>query len=135
MSYWSWDNNRTNGLKGVDGRIVALSDCNGQELYQPDPNNPAVLNGETILYALRMSKAARADFVRLFPTLLPEEQERLTLLLEQNPRESALVTDNNTYNDNIQANWNRRIPVRFAGRGHGAGVGRNDRRPFPYPKE
>ena len=132
MSYWSWDNGRTNGLRGVDGVLVSFVDCHGRSVYQPDPTNPAVLDGNTILYALRTSRAARNDFRRLFPTLLPDEQARLTELLEVNPRISALVEDDQRFTDDIQANWNRKIPVRNAGRGHGAAVGRNNRLPHPY---
>lgn len=132
MSYWSWDNGRTNGLKGVDGVIVALDDCHGRSVYQPDPTNPAVLDGNTILYALRTSIRARNDFRRLFPTLLPDEQARLTALLDVNPRISALVQDNHDFADNIQSNWNTKIPVRSANPGHGSAHMRNDRRPWPH---
>jgi hypothetical protein len=49
-----------------------------------------------------MSPKARNDFKIIFPTLLPEEQERLSNLLAENPRISLLETDSQTYNDNIQ---------------------------------
>lgn len=122
MSYWDYDGK--NGLKGVDGTYEVLEDCFGRSVYHPDPDNPAVLDQENILYALRTSRRARYDFVRIFPTLLPEEQARLTTLLENNPRISALVKDDQRYEDQIQAESISSIPVRTVGRRGGKGYGR-----------
>lgn len=119
----------------MDGRIVALNDCNGRSLYQPDPTNPAVLDGDIILYALRTSRQARHDFRKLFPTLLPEEQERLTKLIEAFPRLAALELDDQQYADNIQSHWNRSIPVRTSGPRGGIGPGHADPYAHPYPKK
>ena len=122
MSYWTFDGKV--GLKGVEGTYEALDDCFGRTVYHPDPTNPIVLRDDIILYALRTSRAARADFRRIFPTLLPEEQARLTNLLEQNPRISALVRDDQLFNDQIQAREIESIPVRTSGRRGGKGYGR-----------
>lgn len=121
MSYWTF--NREVGLKGVEGTLNVLDDCPGGSrwVYTPDPNNPLVLNDDTILYILRTSRRGRADFRRLFPTLLPEEQERLTRLLEENPRISALVMDDQLFMDNIQKNDVTSIPVRTSGPRGGKG--------------
>ena len=70
---------------------------------------------ENILYALRTSRRARADFRKLYPSLRAEEQERLSTLLEQNPRISALIEDDKTYTDRLQAEDVRSIPVRTSG--------------------
>lgn len=124
MSYWSF--NSTIGLKGVAGTYEVLEDCpGGRVVYHPDPVNPAILQDTVILYALQTSRQARSDFQRIFPTLLPEEQERLTLLLEENPRVSALMQDDQTFNDVVQANGIRSIPVRTVGRRGGKGYGRS----------
>lgn len=123
MSYWTF--NHTNGLKGVEGTLEVLEDCpGGRVVYHPDPENPAVLSDQVILYALSTSRAARSDFRRTFPTLLPEEQARLTALLEDNPRISALVQDDQAFNDAVQASDVRSIPVRTSGPRGGKGFGR-----------
>ena len=124
MSYWTFNN--TVGLKGVAGTYEVLEDCpGGRVVYHPDPVNPAILRDDVIIYALQSSRQARYDFQRIFPTLLPEEQERLTLVLEDNPRVSALVQDDQLFNDIVQANDIRSIPVRTVGRRGGKGFGRS----------
>lgn len=82
MGYWTF--NGTNGLKGVAGTYEEIPD--GRVVYTPDPTNPAVLNDETIVYMLTTSRIAREEFNRIYPTLLPEEQERLDALLAARPR-------------------------------------------------
>lgn len=114
MSYWSFDSKV--GLKGVEGTMTVVDDCYGRRVYTPNPTNPAVLSDDVILYALRTSRRARSDFNRIFPTLLPEEQERLTTLLAQNPRISTLNMDDNTFHDRIQSNDIRMNPIRTVGR-------------------
>lgn len=96
--YWTFDGR--NGLAGAASTIEVLPD--GRRVIVPNPENPAVLEDAFILSALQMSPKARNDFNIIFPTLLPEEQERLSNLLAENPRISLLETDPQTYNDNIQ---------------------------------
>jgi len=120
--YWKFDSKI--GLNGVEGTLTVADDCYGRKVYTPDPTNPAVLSDDVILYALRTSRRARADFNRIFPTLLPDEQERLSTLLAKNPRVSALNTDDNTYHDRIQSKDVKSIPVRTAGPRGGIGYGR-----------
>lgn len=119
LSYWTF--NGEVGLKGVEGTLELLDPCYGRYVFHPDPNNPAVLSDDVILYALRTSRRARADFRRLFPTLLPDEQARLTTLLENNPRVSALMEDDQRFADRVQSNEIRSIPVRTSGRRGGKG--------------
>lgn len=113
MSYWTFNNEV--GLKGVDGVFVSLENCRSKVVFQPDPENPARLDGETILYALRTSRRARSDFTRLFPTLLPEEQARLTLLLESHPRISQLMCDPMKFHDALQHRDVAETPVYTCG--------------------
>ncbi len=120
--YWRFDSQI--GLAGVEGTVTVVDDCYSRRVYTPNPTNPVVLSDDIILYALRTSKRARADFNRIFPTLLPDEQERLTQLLENNPRVSALNTDENTFYDRIQHKAITSIPVRTAGKRGGIGYGR-----------
>ncbi len=120
-NYWTFDNYR-NGLAGVEGTIELLDgDCGGRSVYHPDPTNPAVLPAQDILYALRTSRRAREDFRKVFPTLLPEEQARLTELLENNRAEAALLQDPQAVNDRIQAKSIRSTPVRTCGPRGGTG--------------
>lgn len=128
MSYWSWNNGSTNGLKGVDGTMGELLHCANLWYEQPNPNNPAVLQGIQILYALSHSPVARQDFLRVFPTLLPEEQERLTRLIEDNYLSSLLIVDSQTRDDNFQSVMVD-TPVRCVGPRGGGNIGRNTPNP------
>lgn len=96
--FWTFDNR--NGLAGYASTIETLPD--GRKVIVLNPENPAVLEDAFIINALQTSPKARNDFNIIFPTLLPGEQERLSNLLTDNPRESLLDTDPQTYNDNIQ---------------------------------
>lgn len=129
MSYWSYNNGTLNGLTGAIPTHVSLSSCgNPRILTQPDETNPEVLTDEMILYALRTSEYARADFRRIFPSLNSDEQDRLTTLLDTNPRVSAMVQDEKTFTDLIQHNWNTRLPVHTSGPrgGNLSGAGGNN---------
>lgn len=119
MSYWTFDGKVA--LEGVEGVVVSLDDCFGRSVTQPDEDEPAVLSAVEILNALQTSRAARADFRRLFPTLSAGAQARLTTLLEENPRVSALITSDQHWADAEQLSAIRRIPVRTVGRRGGKG--------------
>ena len=119
MGYWTF--NGKNGLEGVEGEVISLDDCFNRELNQPDADAPAVLSATNILNALSTSRAARADYNRVFPTLSAGAQERLTTLLAENPRVSALVTDDKAIADAEQTASIRAIPVRTVGRRGGKG--------------
>jgi hypothetical protein len=122
VSFWRFDSKV--GLKGVEGTLTVADDCYGRKVYTPNPTNPAVLTDDVILYALRTSRRARLDFNRIFPTLLPDEQARLTTLIENNPRISTLNMDDNTFHDRIQSNDIRMNPIRTVGKRGGIGFGR-----------
>lgn len=80
--WWTW-NNHKNGLAGVPD----------------DPDNPAVLHEDYIIYSLKTSKVAVVQFERLFPTLLPEEQDRLLDMLDRHPFAKRLFRDNQIFYD------------------------------------
>lgn len=120
-TYWTFNN--TNGLKGVESTTEESSNCSGGVITHPDPDNPLILTDQMIIYALQTSRRARDDFRRVFPTLLPEEQDRLSTLLEQNPRASMMLTDEQVITDRITAHGIRTIPVRTVGRRGGKGFG------------
>lgn len=82
FGWWTW-NNHYNGLAGVPG----------------DPDNPAVLHEDYIIYSLKTSRVAVAQFERMFPTLLPEEQERLLDILDRHPFARRLFRDNHIFYD------------------------------------
>lgn len=114
--YWTF--NHQNALSGVDGTSEVVD---GRTIQHPDPNDPAILSDVEILNALRISRRARDDFRKDFPTLEPDAQDRLTLLLETNPRPSALQLDDQAFLDRVQAHTIRRIPVRTTGPRGGKG--------------
>ena len=98
LGFWLY--NSTNGLRGAASTFEHLPD--GRVVLMKDPNNPAVLEDEFIVYALQHSPQARNDFNRLFPSLDAESQERLTNLVQRNPRATMLLVDSQVYEDNIQ---------------------------------
>ena len=120
-SYWLF--NGKNGLQGLDGTMEVVNDCPPMPrvIVHPDPDNPAVLSQIEIVNALHISRIARADFQRIFPTLLPEEQARLETMLDAFPRDSDLVLDDQAFADAVQRNSIRSIPVRTTGRRGGKG--------------
>ena len=95
-----WEYNGTNGLKGKESTRERIPD--GRVVVVKDPTNPAVLENSFIVYCLQTSILARNDFCCLFPSLLPEEQERLMDLLLYNPGPCKLVLDSQDFNDAIQ---------------------------------
>ena len=98
LDYWLFTGK--NGLKGVDPTYRTEPD--GRVVTVPDPVNPAVMQSSTIAYCLRTSRIARLEFTQIFPSLLPEEQERLTDLIVMNPRQTSLLRDDQDFADAIQ---------------------------------
>ena len=122
-NYWVFGNK--NALEGVESTVESLTDdCGGRTVTHPDPTNPAVLPATDIIYALQTSRRARHDFQLVFPTLSAGAQARLTLLLEDNPRVSSLIRDDQKFADQIQRKEVTSIPVRTSGRRGGKGYGR-----------
>ncbi len=99
FGYWTYNSGR-NGLKGGPTTLLQLPD--GRVVAQKYEGNPALLEDEFILYALRHSRRARADFCRFFPDLDPVSQGRLTDLILLNPRASALIRSDQDFADAIQ---------------------------------
>jgi hypothetical protein len=120
-NYWVFDNK--NALEGVSSTLETLEDCGGRVVTHPDETNPAVLSETNIIYALQTSRRARNDFQLVFPSLSAGAQARLTTLIEDNPRVSSLMLDDQKFMDQIQRKEVRSIPVRTCGRRGGKGYG------------
>jgi hypothetical protein len=84
--FWSSDDNGRNMLKGVED----------------DPDNPIQLDGTLIVSILYTSPKAQEDFLRVFPSLLPEEQVRLSELLNQHPWALHLIQPDFQVADQVQ---------------------------------
>ena len=122
LGFWLF--NSTNGLRGAQSTFEHLPD--GRIVLVKDPNNPAVLEDEFIVYSLQHSPQARNDFNRLFPGLDVESQERLTNLIERNPRATKLLVDSQVYEDNIQKKQVT-AGVRLGGDGRPSQIATKDR--------
>ena len=107
MSYWWISQTGRNTLKGVEG----------------DPSNPIALPDHLIIRFLATIPKARFDFVKIFPTLLPEEQDRLRSLIEQRPFLKTKILQNEQDNtDEFQKRLNEG-PIRTSGRLGGKRIG------------
>lgn len=95
-----WTFGGRNGLEGISNTTRELPD--GRIQIVPDPDFPAVLPDEYILYSLQRSPPARSQFLMLFPSLDPRSQARLTELLESNPSLTRLIRSDQAYSDLIQ---------------------------------
>jgi hypothetical protein len=79
FGYWTF--NRENGLTGAPSTVFTLPD--GRTTIAKDPEFPAVLEDEFIIFALKNSRLARIQYNNLYPTLDSVSQARLTALLYQ----------------------------------------------------
>jgi hypothetical protein len=98
--YWTYNNGKQNALFGAKSTREELPD--GRIVIVKNPEYPAVLEDEFILYALRRSLIARRDFERLYPTMDSVSQERLRSLVIQNPQVKWILEDQTDYGDGIQ---------------------------------
>ena len=115
MDYGYWEFNGKNGLAGKASTVEELPD--GRFVLVKNPDNPAVCEDDLIVYGLQQSRQARSDFCRIFPSLLPEEQDRLNTLMAQNPKARFLLESWQDYADEIQhTDVTAGIHVRPAGR-------------------
>jgi hypothetical protein len=89
FGYWTFAGK--NGLTGAESSLEELDD--GRVLLVKNPEFPAVLEDEQILFALRGSRIARSSFLHLFPTLDQISQYRLNELLGKNPWAARLLED------------------------------------------
>jgi hypothetical protein len=76
-----------------------------------DETNPPVISDEEILYYLYRVPKARTDFNIVYETLLPEEQERLSTLLEQNPNVQYMLPDWGELDKDLSKHQNTYIPI------------------------
>lgn len=107
MALWWITNSGANTLKGIEG----------------DSSNPAQLPLNYILQFLARVPKARHDFNVLFPSLLPEEQARLTALIEANPFiKTKVIIDEQANSDRFAGVLNAG-PIRTSGPLGGKGVG------------
>lgn len=96
MGNWWFDEQKVNNLKGS----------------YDDPENRPVLPDEAIVEFLLNIQAARQDFFKLLPNMLPEEQERLNGILAKNPRILAPEPnlDPGIQADRLMRSFNTQIP-------------------------
>jgi hypothetical protein len=100
--YWTFNNGTKNALYGAASTREVLPD--GRVVIVKDPQYPAVLEDEFIIYALKRSLIARRDFNRLYPTMDAVSQNRLQNLIVNNPQVQWVVTDPTDDGDRIQRN-------------------------------
>ncbi len=110
--FWTF-NNHLNGLEGAESTVEYLND--GRMILVKDPNYPAVLEDEFILYSLKTSRIARKDFDRLFPTLDDVSKDRLSALIQANPWVRKLIEPEQVLLDiiqkrEVQAGVHTRVP-------------------------
>lgn len=98
--YGFWTFGGKNGLEGIANTTRELPD--GRIQIVPDPDFPAVLPDEYILYSLQHSPPARSQFEMLFPSLDPRSQARLTELIQKNPSLTKLVRSDQAFSDMLQ---------------------------------
>lgn len=107
MSFWWISQTGRNTLKGVEG----------------DPYNPIALPDHLIIRFLATIPKARFDFVKIFPTLLEEEQERLLELIEQRPfLKTKILQSDQENSDEFQKRLNEG-PIRTSGTLGGKRIG------------
>lgn len=100
--YWTFNNGTQNALYGAASTREQLPD--GRVIIVKDPQHPAVLEDEFIIYALKRSLIARRDFNRLYPTMDAVSQNRLQNLVVNNPQVRWILTDPTDDGDRIQRN-------------------------------
>lgn len=90
MDNWWIATGNQNMLKGVPG----------------DAQNPAKLPDDYIVDFYSRIPQAKTDFHVLYPSLLPEERNRLSTLLADNPQASLSPMSPRDREDAFQKNWN-----------------------------
>lgn len=87
-------------MEGIANTTRELPD--GRIQIVPDPDFPAVLPDEYILYSLQHSPPARSQFTMLFPSLDPRSQARLTELIQTSSSLSRLIRSDQAFSDMLQ---------------------------------
>ena len=96
--YWTYVSK--DGLYGAESTIETLRD--GRRILVRDPDYPAVLEDEYILWAVKNDKAALRSFRERLPTMDTVSQARLNALVEKYPAHFIDRTDHLTLSDSIQ---------------------------------
>ena len=98
FGYWTFAGK--NGLYGAASTYVTLA--SGQKMLVKDPDHPAVLEDEFILFAVRNDLNARRQFFQLLPTMDAVSQARLNALVRAHARSFNIDYDSLAQADNIQ---------------------------------
>ena len=102
FGFWDWNNGSKCALVGGPSTIKTMPD--GRQIVVKDPNLPAVLEDEFIIYALRTSQQARNDFNRLVPNLDSVSKARcMKLSTGPTQTQTYLVRSQQAQGDAIQA--------------------------------
>lgn len=96
--YWTFGNK--DGLYGAESTLQEQSD--GSFIRVKDPDYPAVLEDEFILWAVKNDKAALRSFNQRLPTMDPVSQTRLNGLVERYPAHFRVREDSTVMSDNLQ---------------------------------
>tara|TARA_B100001094_G_scaffold313478_1_gene351311 strand:+ start:1832 stop:2218 length:387 start_codon:yes stop_codon:yes gene_type:complete len=98
--YGYWTYGAKDGLYGAASTIKTLRD--GRSILVKDPEYPAVLEDEFILWAVKNDKKALQSFRERLPTMDAVSQARLNALLTLYPAHFIDRIDHLTLSDNIQ---------------------------------
>lgn len=99
--YGYWTYGRQNALQGGPTTFVEQPD--GTYVRRKYPGNPAVMEDEFILWAVKNDPAARQGFFDLLPTMDAVSQSRLNGLVEAHPDAFYKpLMDSTQQNDNLQ---------------------------------
>lgn len=98
FGFWTFGDK--NGLEGIANTTRELPD--GRVQIVPDPDFPAVLPDDYILYSLQHSPPARSQFLMLYPSLDPRSQARLTELFQNNASLTRLIRSDQAFSDMLQ---------------------------------
>lgn len=87
MGFWSSDANGECMLKGVEG----------------DETNPPRLDQSLIATILLTTPKAQEDFAKIFPSLLPAEQARLSTIVANHPWAMSIIRPSGEIDDEVQS--------------------------------
>lgn len=98
--YGYWTYGGKNGLYGAESTVVTLQD--GRTMIRKDPDYPAVLEDDFILWAVKNDKKALTEFFILLPQMDPVSQTRLNGLVAKYPAHFIQRTEALELSDSIQ---------------------------------
>ena len=100
--YGYWTFGKVNGLYGAESTFVTQLD--GSIHLVKDPDYPAVLEDDYILWAVKNDTVALTSFHQMLPTMDAVSQHRLNGLVEKYPAHFIYRLDTLSLSDNIQYN-------------------------------